>query len=278
MQTRPTPVDYADYRAYLRDMVAHLKGTTRSFSYRAFARRSGFSSVGFLKHVIEGERNLALASVGKVAKGLGLSEQEAAALELLVTLSQAPDDDTRTRLLRRLRASKLRRVLRDDEFELYSTWWAVPIRELLTLRDAPTNPAEIAERLWPRIKLSEAKRALTLLTRLGLLAQDAKGQLQIKRGTLETPPQVKSLAVRNYHRHMLERAAESLETVEIDARSVTSVTAKLTQQDYEAFCKRIDAFQDELLASLDGTEPSADDAEIYNISFALIPVTRRTES
>ncbi len=278
MDQRPSVQDYTDYRGYLRDMVQHLKATTRSFSYRAFAKRGGFSSVGYLKHVIDGERNLSMASVTKVAKGLGLSEQEASAFELLVMLHQAATDEAKTRLLRRLRATKLRRQLKEDEFELYSSWWVVPIRELLTMADAPRSDAEIAQRLFPTIKRNEVKQALSLLERLGLIERNVEhGGLTVRRGTLETAASVKSLAVRNYHRDMLQRAMEALESVPTNERNVTSLTVKLTPSDYQAVCQKISETQDEILSLLDASDPNASEADVYNIACSVVPVTRRTE-
>jgi uncharacterized protein (TIGR02147 family) len=276
---RPSPQDYVDFRSYLRDLVAHLKSTTRSFSYRAFARRGGFSSSGFLKHVIEGQRNLSLASIRKVTKGLSLSEQEARAFELLVHLDRASTDEEKTALLRRLRASKLRKRLRDDEFELYSSWWVVPVRELLTMDRAPQSPKAIARRIWPRIKLADARRALALLERLGLVRTETRdAALKSPEGTLETPAEVKSLAVRNYHRAMLSLAADSLDSLPREDRNVTSITLRMTGRDYRWVCQRISEFEDELLTTLGGNEPTADEAEIHNVCVSVVPVTRREDS
>ncbi len=276
---RPAPQDFSDYRTYLRQMVAYLKASTKTFSYRAFAMRSGFSSVGFLKHLIEGERNLAAKSVPKVARGLGLSEQEERAFELLVGLSEASNDQERTRLLRRLRASSLKRRIHGDAFELYSTPHAVPLRELLTLEDAPSQPMELGKRLWPRARAAEVKRALGTLQELGLLEVDEAGRLRGVSGALETDAEVQSLAVRNYHRTMLQCAAASLDALPRAERSVTSVTVKLTRCQYERVCKQIDSFQDALLSALGGDEQpsSASELEVYHLSFALVPATRRTQ-
>ncbi len=277
MQPRPSAQDYTDYREYLRDMVAHLKSTSRAFSYRAFARRGGFSSSGFLKHVLDGQRNISAASVEKFAKGLGLSEQESSAFELLVLLTQAATDDERTRLLRRLRASRLRKRLTPDEFELYSTPLAVPIRELLTMSDAPQSAAAIGRRLWPRAGARPVKKALDLLVSLGLVEETREGY-RSKRGTLETDPEIMSLAIRNYHRGMLQRALQSLDELEREQRNVTSITVKMSPKDYQMVCQKISDFEDELLATLAESEPSAAQAEIFNLCVALVPATKQEDA
>jgi uncharacterized protein (TIGR02147 family) len=279
MQRRPAPQEYTEYSAYLRDMVAHLKATTKTFSYRAFAQRGGFGSVGFLKHLVEGERNLALKSVEKVARGLSLSEQEARGLELLVMLNEAPSDAERTRLLRKLRASTVRRQIGGDDFELYSNWYVIPIRELLGLSGMRAEPGELAKRIFPNVGVREAKHAIDLLERVGVLQRTEAGDLVSKGGTLETAPQVKSLAVRNYHRDMLQRAAQSLEELPVQERNVTSVTVRLTDKQYQAVCGLMDGFQNQVLESANenSEDQRVENTEVYNLSFALVPVTRRSK-
>jgi uncharacterized protein (TIGR02147 family) len=279
MKRRPAPQEYTEYRAYLRDMVMHLKAVSRTFSYRAFSQRGGFGSAGFLKHLVDGERNLALKSVAKVARGLGLSEQEGNGLEVLVMFSTAETDAERTRLLRRLRASALRRQLGDDDFEVYSNWWIVPTRELLGLPGTALEPNEIAKRLWPQVATRDVKQGLELLERLGIVERDDAGRLVNKRGTLETAPQVKSLAVRNYHRDMLHRAAESLDKLPVEERNITSVAVRLTAGQYQSVRALIDGFGNQVLekASESLDVQTSDNTEVYNLCMALVPATKRAK-
>jgi uncharacterized protein (TIGR02147 family) len=197
----------------------------------------------------------------------------------LVLLSDADSDAERTRLLRRLRASTVRRQLTNDDFELYSSWYVVPIRELLGLPGIASDPAALAKRVWPQVGLREVKHAVELLERLGMIQRNDQGQWVSKGGTLETAPEVKSLAVRNYHRDMLQRAAQSLENLPVEERNVTSVTVRLTGNQYRAVCALIDTFENQVLekASESSHEQSLNDTEVYNLSLALVPATRRSK-
>ena len=73
---RPDPLAFDAYRPYLLAMIAWLRVAEPRFSYRWFARRAGFSAPNYLKLVAEGDRSLALASVDRFAKGLGLDARE----------------------------------------------------------------------------------------------------------------------------------------------------------------------------------------------------------
>lgn len=274
---RPRPEDFPDYRVYLRAMIGYLKETRPQFSYRYFSRLAGFSSPNFLKLVAEGQRNLTPASIPKFAKGLGLDEREREGFETLVLLTHAPNDFERNRYYQRLRKndrgrSDARRV-ESAQFDVYSSWFVLPIRELLLHPDFQEDPRWIAGRLRPRIKPSEAKHALELLEKVGLVERDGEGKLRPADTNISTGPRVRSLAVRNFHRAMMTLAAEALETVPIDARDITGLTVSVTPAQYQDVRARIERFRREIL-DLTGTPQAG--ADIYQLSFQLIPLTRKS--
>ena len=93
----PVIFDYLDYRAFLRDMFKYRKQQAKHFSYRFFARKSGFKSPNFLKLVTDGDRNLSYESITKVAKGFSLKKQEQEYFEYLVLMNQAGTHDEKNR-------------------------------------------------------------------------------------------------------------------------------------------------------------------------------------
>ncbi|MCA9526687.1 MAG: TIGR02147 family protein, partial [Myxococcales bacterium] len=133
---RPDPLAFDAYRPYLLAMIAWLRVAEPRFSYRWFARRAGFSAPNYLKLVAEGDRSLALASVDRFAKGLGLDAREHAAFERLVRLDHAATDAERMALGEELRAARAATPvhrLAADAYDLYARWWTVVIRELCAL-------------------------------------------------------------------------------------------------------------------------------------------------
>ncbi|MFO0728023.1 MAG: TIGR02147 family protein [Myxococcota bacterium] len=273
---RPRPQDYPDYRGYLRDMFGYLKATRPQFSYRFFSRLAGFTSPNFLKLVAEGQRNLTPASIPKFAKGLGLDETERDAFETLVLLTHAPNDTERNRYYAKLRKTdrgenEARRV-EAAQFDVYSSWYALPIRELLLHPDFVEDPKWIASQLRPKIKPQEAAKALEILERVGLIARDPTGKLRPADTNISTGPRTRSLAVRNFHRAMMSLAADALETVPIDERDVTGLTVSLTPAQYGEVRARIERFRKELL---DLIGPPIAESEIHQIGFLLFPLSRK---
>jgi uncharacterized protein (TIGR02147 family) len=275
---RPVPEAFADHRAYLKAMIEYLKATRPQFSYRYFSRIAGFSSPNFLKLVAEGKRNLSPQSIAKFARGLGLDQKEQETFETLVLLGQSETDAERNRYLARLErhASKSAASrLEEAQFKVYSLWYALPIREMLLLPDFVEDPAWIGRRLRPPVKPADVNTALELLEQTGLVVRGEEGKLRPASTKISTGPRVRSLAVRNYHRAMLQLASDTLDQVAVEDRDVTSLTLNLTRSEYEQARARIERFRRELLDSFD--EKPGDDhdpREVYQVGFQLFPITK----
>ncbi|MEW6776112.1 MAG: TIGR02147 family protein, partial [Bdellovibrionota bacterium] len=274
---RPDPADFGDYRAYLRALVGHLKATDRRFSYRYFSKRAGFSSPNVLKLVIDGKRHISKGSVPKFARGLGLSQKERESFEALVQLGRARTDEERNlryQRLRRLRSSwKDPVALSNRHYDVYSRWYVLPVREMLELPGFQEDPAWIARRLRPRIRPSQARRALKLLEKLGLAVRDAEGRLKAADTMLATEPTVHSLAARNYHRAMLRHAEHSLDGLPLEDRNLSSLTLTLTRKQYETLCGEIARFRRDLLVRTQNEERQGERQEVYVAGFQIFPVT-----
>jgi uncharacterized protein (TIGR02147 family) len=278
---RPAPESFDDYRAYLRAMINFLKATRPQFSYRYFSRMAGFSSPNFLKLVAEGKRNMSTRSITKFSRGLGLDPQEAEAFETLVLLSQAQTDEERNRHYQRLRRHARRHTtaarLEEAQYRVYSLWYILPIRELLLHPDFREDPTWIGRRLNPEVKAPEVRQALSLLEEVGLAVRDEQGRLRPSTTRISTGPRVRSLAVRNFHRSMLELASNALEAAPQDQRDVTALTLTLSRRQFELVRGRIAQFRRELLDLVEeeqrGEGPDVEPREVYQVGFQLFPLT-----
>ena len=274
MADKPNIFAYDDYRKYVGDLVSFLKTQNRAFSFRYFAREAGFSSQSTLKLVMDGKRRLTHKSVPKICKGLKLSAQEAEFFENLVFFNQAESSDEKNRYFQRMSKNQRYRQIRNLEarqFEYLSNWYYPAVRELINFSDFQENPAWIARRLHPHISEREAKRALNLLLKLGLVEKGTDGRLQQTSPALTTGAEVKSLAVKNFHRAMSERAVASLDSVKASQRDISGITLGIPSKRVGELKTLIDQFRKDIASSLGSFQEPAD--EIYHLNIQLFPLT-----
>ncbi len=265
---------YRDYRQFLRDAFVELKRERRGFSHRAFARQAGFASSNFVHLVMQGKRNLSIAGVQKVARALKLKRDESLFFENLVLFDQAKTDAERNIYYERIAANrKYAEVhrLEHGQFEYYSRWYVPVIREMILLADFQEDPEWIARHIVPNITPREAREAIDLLLELGLIDRDAKGKLVQRTRHISSGDAVMSLAMSNYQREMIERAAATIEDLPYAQREVGSVTFAVSREKLDAARTMIREFRSTLSGFL--AEENAADA-VYQFNMQLFNLSR----
>lgn len=260
---------YLDYRKYLKELYEEKKKTTQYFSFRYFAKAAGFASPNYLKLVMDGKRNLSQEGIRKFCKGLKLNKVEQDFFENLVHMNQSKTDEEKNFYYQRMSSSKKyieTKRLEKDQYEYFSKWYYVAVRELVALPDFKEEPEWISAKLGHQITPKEAAHAVDLLIKLNLLKHDESGKLVQVDSSITTGPEVESLAVANFHREMLKKAAESIEKTDPELRDISSLTIPVSEETLKEVKKKIQAFRRELHAFL--AEQKQYDA-VYQFNFQL---------
>jgi uncharacterized protein (TIGR02147 family) len=264
--------EYLDYREYLRDAYGDLKARQQGFSYRAFSKRAGMSSPNFLKLVIDGQRNLTPSSVERFAEALALGPRETAFFRELVGFNQAASPAQKNEHYERIgkfRKHRAVRRLERDTFAYLSHWYYPAIRELVTCSAFREDPEWISAQLRPHVPPARVREAIEVLLEVGVLERDEHGELKQGEPLLSTGPEVRSLAVGNFHRQMMERAADSIELIDREEREISGVTVALSPERFEMFKNKIHALRAELLElSAAETDPS----RVVQFNFQAFPL------
>ena len=230
-QTLPASPDiflFYDYRAFLKALFEFNKNQSRRFSHRYIVTRAGFKSPNVLKNVIDGKRNLTFAAAESFAKAF---KMDAKAKKYFLTLVQYNQAGTPTEKenffqdLIDLRDRENPARLGERQYEVFSHWWHLAIREIVSLPDFQFSPDWVADALSPSITSGEAAESLSLLRTLGLIAQRKDRSWTQVEKTMATDARVKSVMVSQFHREMIRLGGESL------SRFVTNrCTEKLTSR------------------------------------------------
>lgn len=270
--------EYLDYRQFLRDFYRAKKATEYGFSYRAFSRRARLRSVNYLKLVMDGERNLTPEMAHQFARGCGLDEQATDYFCELVAFNQTKTTDERNRCYERLARFKQYRTLhRLDAAQAayHGTWYIPAIRELIARQDFQEDPKWVSRVLLPRITAGEAQKALETLSVLGLVTRDETGRLRQTEPLVTTGSGPLGHHVVNYHRSMMERAAEALDTVPRAEREISSLTLCVSEEVLSDLKERIREFRRELLQV---AELSGPPERVVQVNFQLFPLSEKKET
>ncbi len=268
----PEILHYSNYRIFLRDFYEARKAHQASFSYRYFAQKAGIPSPNYLKLVIDGKRNLTKKSLVKFQSALGLKGQRAEFFENLVFFNQSDTLAERNLYyhnILKVRARAGLRKLEENQFLLFSDWRHIAIRELASLKGFRPNSQWILKKLGKGISEKQVEESLALLSELGLLKRTANGYAQSDIN-ITTSDEVRSLLVKNYHRQMLNKAAEVLDTLPASQRDISTITIPIHSQDFAKVKEQIQLMRKELLNL---AAESGEGGEVVQINIQLFPLT-----
>jgi len=262
--------DHKSYRTYLKSVLADRITKNQHYSLRAMAKQLGIQS-SHLSAVCSGKKNLSLQAAVKITQKLGLNEKETQYFCSLIQFETAKSPELKNTFFEQLQIKNSFHKVQDlniDAFKFISDWYHIPILEMTELADFKFNPLQIAKRL--RITKVQAEAALERLERLELLEKDSKGLYRKVHNNALFKSEKPNTALRSFHRHMLEKAIESLETQSPQERHIGSQTFSIDPNQIEGAKKMITDFNQKLVAYFDTDKKKT---QTYHFSFQLFNLT-----
>ncbi|MGE0615446.1 MAG: TIGR02147 family protein [Bacteriovoracia bacterium] len=271
----PVIYQYQDYRAFLRDYYRHMKLLRPEFSFRFLAKRGGFKSSAMYKLVMEGKRNLSPRGATKIARALNLGRRESDFFKNLVNFNQSKTPLQREHFAGELLESekyKQTHPLNEAHFNYFSRWFSIPIREMVGAQGFRDDPNFIAKQLIPAIATHDAKKALSELQALGILARNPDtGRLKHNTYSILTQDEVTSSYAAQFHREMIRLAGEAIDRIPKPDRDISAATFLLSEEAARQFKETIRAMRDKLMdivAHDDRKSP-----RVYQVNFQFFPLS-----
>ncbi len=272
---KPQIYDYLDHLKYLNDMVEFFRKSSKVFSFRYFAKKSGLASQSSLKFFLSGQRNLSQESVAKVCKGFGLDKLESEYFANLVNFKQTKSNELQNKYfdeMRKMQKRKKVHILSADHYEYFSKWYHPAVYELVRCNDFEADGRWIARKIFPMISVIEARESLKLLQRLGLIKQDEDGIFRQTDKVITTEREIQSVIATNFHREMGIRATESLHAVKLEHRHFNGVTFAMPADKVQEVKDMISEFVEKLSVTLSGYENMKD---VYHLNIQFFPLTKK---
>jgi len=268
---------YTDYRQFLKDYYEEVKTTNPGFSYQVFTQKASLNSKGFLYNVICGKRTLSRANILGLANAMKLGKSEALYFENLVAFNQAKDLKERNLFFERLTSIKAigkkswePQQVRADQFDYYSQIHHSVVRSLIGLYGFNGDYEWLASNVKPKITVSQSKKSIELLERLGFIKRKGKSFVIVDK-TITSPPEVQSLAIQNFHKQSAELAVKAISELPRNTRNISGATLGISKEGYKKICDEITVFRNRLLKIAEDDQ-NAD--AVYQINFQLFPVSK----
>lgn len=268
---------YTDYRKLLADYYEERKRLNPNFSYQVFASKAGIPNKGFLYNVICGRKNLSRESAIKLSQAMNLKSGENDFFENLVFFNQAKTLKERNHYFEKLgecrthfsKATEVRE-LRKEHYEFYSKWYISAIRSLLDMFNFKDDYTWIAKTVYPPIKPLEAKKAVNLLAKLGMIEQDPDGIWRVVNKTITAGSEIIGLGLLNFQVQTGELALNAMKEMSKEKRHISGMTMGISRKSYELICEEIQIFQSKLQAIAEN-DNEADN--VYQFNFQFFPVS-----
>ena len=267
--------EYLDYRVYLADWFAAKKRQNPRYSHRMVVRQMGQKSPSFLTDVIKGRRNLTMDTSAAFCRLMKLSRSHRRYFLLLVDFHQADSDEERQTAWSEIciaRRHNGAQRLEGEAFEILSNWENSAIHQLARRSDFRLDPGWIAKTVCPPISAKVARQAVERLFGAGLLVRGEKGRVEAVDADLVTPPCVLGLAVRNYHRSMINLALDSVERFPANRRSLLGVTVAVPTSVFAEIRNRLDEVALEMHALCEAANAESD--EVIQINLQAFPLAK----
>ena len=264
--------DYTDYRALLRDLYTQRKEKQPFFSYRYIGQKVGFKSAGFFTNILQGRRNISSEIIFKFAELFRFSKRQTEYFETLVLYDQSKQHAQRRYYYEKMLSMRKGKVhrLAADQYEYFNKWYHVAIRELLNFYPFKGDYADLARRVRPYIKPSEAKAAVDLLLRLGLVRKKDDGTYELTEATVTSVPDVPLVAVHSFEVATMDLAKEAIDRFPRNRRDISTVTLSISAQTYEQIHEKLAAFRREMLDMAKNDPHEVD--RIYQFNFQIFPL------
>lgn len=264
--------EYTDYRKFLRDYCESMKKEDARFSYRSFASQCAINPGNFIR-MLNGRRNLTLASAVKLSSGLNFTIKEKNYFQTMILFCHAMNHGDKKRYFEEMMSFKESavRFLNADQYEFYDAWYYTAVRESLAffpLNDH--NFKELGNILTPSISLKDVAKAVSLLLKLGLI--EKRGHCYKRTDALiSTGNNIRSIVLNNFVINTMKLAEQAVNRG-TDEMNLSTVTLSISGDGFHKVQDEVRAFRRRIM-EIAKECPGPD--RVYQCNMQVFPLTQR---
>ena len=273
---------YTDYRPFLKDALQALKEKDPKMSQRWIQLRLGVKTSGWLADLLAGRRKLGHSQLEAFSLLLSLSAREELYFQTLVDYVHAPNVPARNRAFEKL--ATFHEVPRDlidpDRFEYFSKWYYGAVREWLLIEPYKGDPARLARSLNPPITAIQAKEAIAVLERLGMIKRYASGEMRPSVEHVKKLPHFGPDYYYRYIRSQMELGIDAVERISKEERDVSALTLVLSEEGFLTFRQELKELRTRMIQLSESENKQfwpgidGDSRRVYQAILQVFPVSR----
>jgi uncharacterized protein (TIGR02147 family) len=266
--------EYTDYRKFLADYYQQKKLTRPGFSYRYFLRQAGIKGPSFLKEVIDAKKNLSGSGIKGFARALELDKKDTEYFHYLVLYNQAKKVSIKQRFflkLSALRSDSITGIVTKEQFEYFSHWYNVAVREYIHAHEFLDDYASMVRAITPKITRQQAQKAVKLLGRLGLIKTGNNGYYIVSDPIISFDAEVENISAHNVHKSMQAISALALDAFPKEQRYFRTVIGSFSEDAFHKIRMELDGARKRIL---DIINDDAGERKIYHVGMQLYPLEK----
>jgi uncharacterized protein (TIGR02147 family) len=267
---------YTDYRRFLLDWYTGQKQRNRHISHRYIGEKLSLKSSGHFSLILKGRAGISSELALRFARLLKLSKRETDYFECLVQYNQAKSFSQKRHWFEKLTRFNESTVRTFDSsmFEYYDRWYYAVIHRVLDFYPFSGDFTALARMVDPPIATRQARRAVEVLQKLGMVRIDGQGRYVSTEPLVSTGYDADSVAITSYIRGSLDRAKEAMERVAREKRNFSTVTFSVSEQTFAALQEEIRAFRRRLMGIVKADESPR---RVYQFNMQIFPVSKETD-
>ena len=255
---------YQRYQSFLRDSFER-----RNLSIRSCANYLGFKAPSYLVMILQDKRKFPVKYLPKVSDFLKLDENESRYLENLISFQHAKSHEEKEIYEKRLKEIHPKSEFKSidlQNFRLIADPIHYIILEMTNLKGFSENPEWIYEKLGRKYSLGMIKEALERLYQLKLIKNEKGVVLKThqKFTTVHHPP---NLALKQFHKQMIEKASNSIDSQLSNERDITSSTMTINKDKLPQAKELICEFRRKFSRLMESSHGEGSDTYQLNIQF-----------
>jgi uncharacterized protein (TIGR02147 family) len=277
MKTRekiPSIYAYNDFRRFLVDYQSARQKIEPTFSKSQFSRSLLLPNTrSYLNDVLRGKK-VSETFVERIIASVGFDKHEAQFFRTLVRFNQAGNSEERELFFEHLIALNRtpKRILDKDILVYYSKWYHSVLRALLEIHRFDGDYSRLAKRLSPPITPREAKKAVDLMIRLGIVAKNASGVYKPAEKSIAAPENMRDDLLRQYQLRFLSLAQTVLAQQPGTVPYSSTNTVSISEQGLKRLLALTRKFQDQVRSLVHKDENPA--ARVFNIGIVIYPLSK----